>query len=423
MVPIDVRPNDVRPSRGGKVAKLAVLGLAGLACATAAFAQSAARVNFPIGAFSGLSPSFYAVNRGLVAQQQAMLNSPTRARAAALRASALRVAAAEPLSRSAWRSLGLAANASGNANGARTIMRAADRMSRRDAAVQVWLIEDGIRRGQVAETLAHFDVLMRTKAELRDPLAARLATVIGNRDARRELVRFVRDDNIWFERFNLAAASQRGSIVPYAQLLLAAEAVPANAIHQAPYAAIVNRLAMEGEFDLLRRLYPKLPGAEPHLLTSIAFGGAAEPLYPPIGWAMAEEPERGAELVASDDGGDAAALEAFADPVTDGLAAVRLVWVPGGARALRWRVVEREGASDASATVRVRCGSTQVASPNQLARGAAAMVALPAGCRVARVELSLYGGTGRDQARLVMDRMTFASSVAAPAANAGSAAR
>ena len=77
--------------------------------------------------------------------------------------------ARDPTGAPALRVLGFVKDNSGDLVGARKMIRASERLSRRDLAGQMWLINDAVARDQAAEALGHFDTALRT-SDLAPPI-------------------------------------------------------------------------------------------------------------------------------------------------------------------------------------------------------------------------------------------------------------
>ena len=81
----------------------------------------------------------------------------------------------EPTAVSGAATLGLLAELRGDLVAARRDFGFAQRLSRRDLSSELWLIEDAVRRGDVAEALRHYDIALRTQAGATDILYPVLA--------------------------------------------------------------------------------------------------------------------------------------------------------------------------------------------------------------------------------------------------------
>ncbi len=386
--------------------------------AASSFAHATGRIGLNIPSFAVFGPSFHGWRAGHARLERALVNRPTDAAAERLTTYARSVVQTQPLALPAWRSIALADAARDRPQRAKAVMNASHRLSRRDPVVQAWLIDEAIRRAAIPDTLVHFDALLRTEPDARVPLLTRLTSVLAVPEARRDLARFVSADTPWFPEFSGVAVQQPGRIAPYAMLLRDALSVPDSPLLRQVYVGVVARLVREGDFAVLRQLYPRLPGAEPGAMTSLSLAQAGDPLYPPIGWTLADEPDRGASLIDSADGGAAGALEAYAEPLVTGVVARRLVYPVAAARTLSWRVVERDAARDATGSIRVRCLDAVVVSANFFDTAAPRSLTLPATCPVAMVEVQIYGGSGRDPATIVLDRIMLGEGAARAATRA-----
>jgi hypothetical protein len=71
----------------------------------------------------------------------------------------------------AWRNLALAQVLGQNVAGARRFFQISERLSRRDPATQLWLIEDAVQRNDIDNALRHYDIALRTSPSLAQSLA------------------------------------------------------------------------------------------------------------------------------------------------------------------------------------------------------------------------------------------------------------
>jgi tetratricopeptide (TPR) repeat protein len=102
--------------------------------------------------------------RARTAAAEVMLSEPSRmAEAKALALGALR---RDPTVVAAWRTLGIVAAASGRNAEAAAHFRTAERMSRRDSATQLWLIEERVRNDDVVGALRHYDIALRSSTSV-----------------------------------------------------------------------------------------------------------------------------------------------------------------------------------------------------------------------------------------------------------------
>ncbi len=83
--------------------------------------------------------------------------------------------------------LGLRTEQAGDVRLARQWFTYGQRLTRRDLLTQLWVIEDAVRRGDVADALRHYDIALRTSGQASDILFPILAQAIGDGRIRAEL--------------------------------------------------------------------------------------------------------------------------------------------------------------------------------------------------------------------------------------------
>lgn len=123
------------------------------------------------------------------AGQEASLDVVERNARAALRAN--------PLERSSWRSLAIAADLRGEAERAAALMAIAGRRSLRDPVVEMWLLQRTIGAGHFEDALAHADALLRVHPRLRAQLAPTLLAFATDATARPALAGKLASDPPW----------------------------------------------------------------------------------------------------------------------------------------------------------------------------------------------------------------------------------
>lgn len=108
--------------------------------------------------------------RALAVQADNLLMSdPTKSDFALAKSFAEKSIARDPTSAPALRVLGFVQENSGNIAAARVTIRTSEKLSRRDLAGQLWLINDAVVRDEAEEALGHFDTALRT-SDLAPPM-------------------------------------------------------------------------------------------------------------------------------------------------------------------------------------------------------------------------------------------------------------
>lgn len=177
-----------------------------------------------------------------------------RAEAEALARGALHL---DPTAVVAAATLGLAAATQGKATEARRFLAYAQMLSRRNAQIQLWSIEDAVTRDDVAGALRWYDVALRTNPSLGDVLYPVLAQAARDPAIRSELVRTLVGKPIWADSYINYAVQQRDD--PRSTALLFLELRKRGvAVSESARAAVVNALLESGHADEAWRYYATL---------------------------------------------------------------------------------------------------------------------------------------------------------------------
>lgn len=371
------------------------VGLA-IALSVLSFGNAAAGIGFPVQSFASFGPAFFAWKpdfRSVDKEWGATEGDPSHQ--ATLLETGRNIVAQEPLSLQPLHLAAWSEAQQGDIATARLRMKMAERLTRRDVAVQLWLIDDAVRSGDLGAALRGYDVVLRTAGRLHAPLLQRLVASLSAEEARSALRPYAVADNPWFPQL-LRLASQNGRAAQAAQLLSSLSTVPDTTAYRATYAALVPALMKERQFDLLRLIYPRLPGAleSEKYKGDPALGGALEAEgYPPLTWVLAANADRNASIVTGRDG---PVLQIEAKPFTNGQVATRILLPETSPRGFGW-TVKRQGLPAGSARWSIRCldSDLSVRSADLLAgSGGKGVLPLPQPCRVAELILSVNGGTG-----------------------------
>lgn len=390
--------------------KLFIGWLAGLGLAVLAFSQAAASAGLAIESFRPLGAGFFSWRSGQVNLSIKIFESREKAnaeRAIATGRSILQLAPLTP--RSLWL-IGKGKELTGDLPAARRAMKQAERVSRRDGAVQLWLGADNLKRGRIAAGLRDFDLMIRGDGEASVVVLPRLALIIAAPEGRRHLAPYIREDNPWLLDLIHAAVKDLPRAAPLATLLIDRGKKAPDIAHVRPaYANLMRRLLRERSYDQALRLHPLLPGAEKASLYDVARTGDVEAGegYPPFVWDFSTSNEQGASLVGVD--GGRTGIDIFGSPGTTGIAANKIV-VPRDAAFFQWRVDDRAANMQSSAAWELSCllgraaGTTRRSVDLLHAAPLKRMMAMPVpqGCDLLSVRMQIAGGIGRTPATLVV---------------------
>lgn len=280
-----------------------------------------------------------APNNAAARATQAMLAfsaSPQRAKIASAESDARRAYMREPISPEALRTLGFAAESKGQLGRARALLAASEQVSKRDLLGQIWLIEDAVRRGQVAEALNHYDIALRGSKLAPDILFGPLTAATADGTLIGPMAKTLSGRPAWGNFFLLRAASTSTSPRNVAQLI---QILLRNGTGVVPLAvqSLMGRLVLADDYASAWRLYAAgHPGAAPDRVRDPDFAEA--PVEPTaFDWSLQQDASV-AGSVTSDRAGSRLSFHAAVG--TGGTVARQLLLLPPGSRnVLSFRVM------------------------------------------------------------------------------------
>lgn len=339
-------------ARGGAVRRIvplavACLALAGLVVTVNVSAMLTARA-------PDAAASLFFANAGARARlaQQALVAEQTPAAAKRAIALAQDAVARDPIMPIALSTAGLGFELAGQGERARSVMLQADRLSRRVLTVQLWLIEDAVRRGDVPGALHRYDVALRTNRRASAILFPILNNVTAEEQMLRPMARLLSRDPAWRSEFTAQLVNEgplRG--VTGLALALAAQGSP---LSQDYASLLMLRLSKERDYrDLLAVFRASFPeeARNDGLLRDPDFSrpGTARP----FGWQFVD----GSDLGVARSAGGRAGAELYADSGASGEAARQLVLLSPGTYRLTARYADAEVPQGGEPRWQVVCGT------------------------------------------------------------------
>jgi hypothetical protein len=325
-----------------------------------------------------------------------------------------------PLDAAAVRTAALLADREQKREDAFAGMNLANRLSRRDGVAQLWLINDGVRRRDVATVLRSYDVVLRTLPGGSRPLLENLARTLAIPQMRTAFAPYVNDTNPWFNDLAEVAVSKPETAYAFGQMLAAARTLPDTVALRGHYGAATRAVADRRDFALLGALYRRLPEARAEDAQSLTLPGGPGTQYLPIGWLLRNDGSYGAWAVGTP---SAPEMELFAEGGIGGVVASKLLLLPPGRFQLRWTLAETPQLPDAEARLIATCIGREARSPlGEALLGSIAGVAdggtgepqpqsrslsisVGQDCGATMIDLSVRGGTGTEEARWLVSRM------------------
>lgn len=262
----------------------------------------------------------------------------------------------------------------------RELIAYAEKLSRRDAPTQLWLIEDSVQRGNVASALIHYDRILRTSLEARAQVLPVLTAAVNDPAIARALARLLARQPSWRDDFVSQMVTRVDNPVSLATLLPVA-GLSAQSPQDRGYLQLgLTRIATQGSPDLAYRLYRRFGGQPPAPGQTVVNGDLSrEPGLAPFDWIGNDDPALATSREMSDEKWQFHA--SVAAGATGNLARQMLITLPG-----RYAISARVSgpASDGSlVTLTLRCLDTKTlfSAPWRGGNGIAGTADVPAGCR------------------------------------------
>jgi hypothetical protein len=305
-----------------------------------------------------------------------------------------------PLSVVGLRALALSVPPGRNTARARSaaLMAEAQRLSRRDYPTQEWLIEQALRRGNVAVAMQHFDIGMRSSQASRQYLFPMLANASADPRFAAAIKRRLRERPEW--RFEFVDYMVRFEPDPKRGLDFAREFLnPRVPDERADLVAFIGRLSAAGEYSSAWELYTRFAlGLKASGVRDGGFEGRED--IAPFGWALTQEPDLEAHRELSPEGGKGHVLVLEANSGRIGQVARQLLKLDAGDYKLRAVMGNVPQDAFERPQVTITCAArTEVpsllalkaATPGQAPRGVEDRFSVPQPCQFQWLTISVSG--------------------------------
>ena len=287
----------------------------------------------------------------------------------------------------------------GRGDDALQAMRLADKFSRRSTLAGLWLIEAASNSGDVAGALRHYHAALSVEPGLQPALLPVLAGAVQYPQVRAELRPYLARPAPWAGAF-LGVASQQAATGDLTALILPLPAALTGEEYAPALARVLQRLALEGRPNEVRRMAAAIAPTYPiERLADLAFSRETfDARVGSLSWSLPSSDGIRVDW----EGGDA--IRIHAEPLSNGLVAVREVPVVGGASyELSQRVGEVPGWSSMELAWRgecVRAGGGEQFWDQRMPLGAASasqrmVLKVADGCSLMRLSLLARGPEGQ----------------------------
>jgi hypothetical protein len=378
-----------------RIIAFSILGLIGAWFATTLALSGVTRIKAPQSALLFMPRE----STALAARADLLFFANPQQPPAAVRTLSLAALREQAINPRALRLLGYYADVEGDSATAEKFIRMAQRLSRRDAATQLWLIESYARENDTKQTLVHYDIALRTKPDTQTILFPRLLNAIEDQDIRTALKPYIRSKDGWGGSFLYYANANSKNLPTLTDLVVETGGLVDPESAKSQELGLLGRLVGEKYFADARRLFLQMPGAKPARMTSAAFDPSdRDSRFGPMGWQLIDDPDAGGGFTGKA-GDKQISLSLFANSGTTRPVATKLLYLRPGSYLFNARLANLERGEGGFLRWQLRCPSDASGAPlwtiDSINAALRATFAVPANCPVQFLDLIASGGKGQ----------------------------
>lgn len=340
-----------------------------------------------------------------------MIRNPRRFNPPALAALARDSLKAQSINSTALRLLAVEPKASDGVNKSEALLFLSNRVSRRDVATQLALVQFYVSKGDAPHTIYHYDSAMRASSDVESVLFPILAEALEGRNIQEALVPSIRSSPRWLPTFIGYIVGNGKNSADLANAIMVAGGLPKQPeYYRGLETQILGALATTKDFETLRTYYLSLPGADSGVFKLGEFTKTnTDDRFLPLIWQTFSS-----SIVSAAFEGDAHSrqktlhVEISAGERT--MAARKLLFLAAGQRLVTINYEFLEAGKDASAMLSLEClnsGASSViwqmdlkaVSGVQTMSGAASV---PEKCIAQYMAVNVAGGSANDGMRLLV---------------------
>lgn len=305
----------------------------------------------------------------------------------------------QPLDAELLSFLALQMDRRGQSSAAKVLMKASNKVSRRDALTQLWLIENASASSDVGTALRHYHAALSVHPELRATLLPVLAAATAYPEVRTALRPYLSAPSLWTDSF-LKIATTTASTSDIVALLHPIPAGIKTDSNRPALAQLLKRLAMEGGDNAAIQFAGELiPGFDHSTLTSLPITmQTRDPRLGSLAWMFPDV--EGIDVSVNDSG----EIQASIQPLAKGtLASRELIVTKNTSYILRQRVSFSTEASKAQLKWKGACLYRdreeafweQKIPPTDTATTYQMKLTIPSDCQLIRLTASASGPDGQ----------------------------
>jgi hypothetical protein len=376
-----------------RIVTFGMLGIAGAWFAFALAVSGVARVKAPAAALAVMPGD----SAALASQADQLFFGNLQNPPPEVKRLALKALESQSINPKALRILGYIEDAGGDSSKAEAYIRMAAKLSRREPGAQLWLIEASARKGDIRQTLVHYDIALRTKPDTQTVLFPRLVSAIEDPEIRTLLKPYIRSDSGWGPSFLSFAVNNSKDLPVLTSLILETGGLSDPDAARAQEVALIGRLVSERYFAQARQIFMQMPGAKASRLSSAAFDVSdRDARFGAIGWQLIDDPDAGGGFAGD---GKRVALSVFANSATTRPVATKLLYLQPTNYILNVNVSNIDRGTGGFLRWELRCadegGGTVLWSIDSITSTLKARFTIPANCPVQYLSLIASGGNGQ----------------------------
>lgn len=265
-----------------------------------------------------------------------------------------------------------------------------DRLSRRDLATQLFLIEAAVQNRDIRAAMRHYDTAMRIRESSRGLLLPVLSSAIRSPDIRGEIVPYLRDRAPWIGEFIRHAIANANDPRDVVRLIDEGGGMPQGEFFAKLHTQLLSRFVNEGDLAGAKAYFETVRPEGRDILDSLAMTAASTAtLYAPVTWQVFTVGSVESMFFALPDGGFE--LSSEIEPGFSGPIARRLTALSPGDYRVSAPVRAEDVAPGAMIALQVACDDGPILNQSiEIGDGGplTADFTVPAGCATQLVTLS-----------------------------------
>ncbi len=330
-----------------------------------------------------------------------LIEKPDADRAASAAELARTSIAAQALNPQALRVLGAVEDRNGHAARALALMHLSDQLTRRDLGTQVWLVNHNAALNDAAESLRHYDTVLRASNDVQPVLFPILQRALADKGIRAAFAPYIQSGAPWLPNFLAFQISSTTDPSNVASAVIDAGGLPRQPdYYRGLETQLLAQLADTKRYDKMRDFYALLHGKAPDVLTAAGFSGTTtDSRFQPITWKLIEAAAVSAAFEQEPQSGQMA-FHIIAGSGQHGIAGSKLMMLPAGHYRIASSLRFLHRGTGSGLAWSVQCAATgsdiSLKDVGTAARLAAVEFDVPSVCPAQTISLVVTGGDASD---------------------------